>query len=249
MTTPNQPRPRIKRNYWIIGGGAAIAIVWYGYHKSKANSAAAITDPNATDPIDPNTGIPYSQETTYAPGLAGMGYGGGSYGVANPIFATPPTGGVPVTNAQWAQQAESYLTGIGYDPITAAAAIGKYLSGQALSADQYAIVQAAIAFIGPPPGSVSPPIQQPPSGQTTMTRLASPRLTKGARARTTTAVHWTAVPHATNYNVRVNGVVSQRNLSGTSATITHRTFPVVVTVESLANGFYRSLPSNPVTVI
>src|SRR5881409_417656 len=114
----------VDRKWWIVGGVATVGIVYWSYKKSKQASATA--DTSSGDAIDPNTGIPYSQETTYAPGDFGSGYGGGSYGTAAPIVGTTV---LPTTKAEWAREAESYLTGIGYDALTVGAAIGKYLSG------------------------------------------------------------------------------------------------------------------------
>ena len=79
------------------------------------------------------------------------------------------SGGVilaPSTNAEWAQQAEAYLSNIGYDAQTVAAALGKYLTGQTLTSDQSAIVAAAKGFFGNPPTTPPlPPTTTPPPGQ------------------------------------------------------------------------------------
>lgn len=57
----------------------------------------------------------------------------------------------PSTNAEWTQQAISYLSSIGFDPTAIAAALGLYLGRQPLSADQQTIVSEARAAIGDPP--------------------------------------------------------------------------------------------------
>lgn len=148
----------------VVVGGAGI----YLYRKHAANTTAATTaDTTGTDPnaIDPNTGIPYADETAgTTPGLEGT---------YNPVTGqyTPGLGGIPggnapASNAMWAQAAESFLVSEDYDPATTAAALGAYLVGVPLTQAQYSIVQAAIAFEGQPPQG-APPVQQlPPGGQT-----------------------------------------------------------------------------------
>lgn len=89
------------------------------------------------------------------------GYGLGSYsynaygqtaypgvGSQNPVYGPTP---VVATNAEWAQACESYLGTNGYNPITVAAALGKYLTGAQVTANQQGVIEAAIAFQGYPP--------------------------------------------------------------------------------------------------
>jgi hypothetical protein len=147
------------KNWMIIGGvGAAGIVIWYVMRsRSQSSSTASTTDPN----IDPTTGQPYASEYG-GYGVAGGGvpnYGGyydpttGSFiGGTGAVVTQPPT------NASWAQQVEAYLGQVGYDPTTVAAAIGKYLTGQALTQDQEAIVAAAAGFYGQPPQGAPPPV-------------------------------------------------------------------------------------------
>jgi LysM repeat protein len=83
-------------------------------------------------------------------GVYGYGAGGAGVGVGSPYPVTAPV--VPVTtNAEWAQAAETELGNSGYDSTTSAAALGKYITGGAVTADQQSIIQSAIAFEGYPP--------------------------------------------------------------------------------------------------
>lgn len=93
---------------------------------------------------------------------------GSAVGSVGTVVGTP----IAATNAEWAQAAEAYLSDSGgYDPTTVAAALGKYITGQSMTADQAAIAEAAIAVEGYPPQSGAngdPPAinTAPPAGQT-----------------------------------------------------------------------------------
>lgn len=160
-------KTRLSRNkklaLFAVGGiGGLGLIIWYRNRQANAsNTANAATanntggiDPNA---IDPNTGIPYSEEGYGAAGTPGL-YGGynpltGGYnpGPGNPTVYSP-------TNGTWAIEAEQYLVSLGYDPTTVATALGLYLAGRPLSQDEYDIVTAAIGFEGNPPNGAPTPI-------------------------------------------------------------------------------------------
>lgn len=108
-------------------------------------------DPNSTDPASGQT---YGDESQFASGygsLGDTGYGGYS---GSAYYPPGVTGGYTTytTNGQWAQAAESYLTSTaGASEVTVAAALGKYITGQPVSADQMSIIEQAIAFTGQPP--------------------------------------------------------------------------------------------------
>ena len=176
---------------WILGGSAVGigAVFWYRHNKknqatTQTQNQQAGIDPNTGQPyasegIDPTTGQPYSQEYgnyTYQPEGAGYGpygldsYGSGGSGAYGSLGYYG--GGVPypvqqqaTTNAQWSEAAVSALTAQGYNGMQVLAALGLYLTGGQLSADQASIVQAAIAAEGYPP---NPPsggiITSPPGG-------------------------------------------------------------------------------------
>lgn len=161
------PMKKSTKNWMIIGGvGAAGIVIWY-MMRAKSGASAAGADPN----IDPNTGIPYAQESSS--GYGGYGIGGGGvpqqFGYYDPQTGQYITGTgsvtTPPTNASWAQQVEAYLQTVGYDPTTVAAALGKYLTGQVLSSDQQGIVAAAVGFYGNPPQGAPPVTTTTPGGQ------------------------------------------------------------------------------------
>ena len=137
--------------------------------------------------------------------IGGGGYGGTSnpYGPYGPYgygtYGYGSTAGVPVstaptTNAQWLTEAVSALSSAGVNVTTASAALGLYLAGANLSANQAQIVSEAQGLIGNPP--TSGPNGYPPalhqsqgggagqggsSGGTTTTQVAVPNL-KGQTA-------------------------------------------------------------------
>lgn len=158
----------VDAKWWIVGGTAAAGVVYWVYKRNLSSGGAApTTDPN----IDSNTGLPYGFDTGSSSPVQGTTPS--LYGYIDPttgqfIGGSGTGSGVvtaPSTNGQWAQQAEAYLSTLGYDPLTVAVALGKYLSGQTLTDEQMGIVSAAIAFYGNPPTAVPPPHVTPPVGQ------------------------------------------------------------------------------------
>jgi hypothetical protein len=56
------------------------------------------------------------------------------------------------------------MQNLGYNPTDMAAAIGKYLTGQTLTANQQSMVEAALGFFGNPPQGAPPVSTTPPPG-------------------------------------------------------------------------------------
>src|SRR5215831_14848067 len=144
---PKRPMKKSTRNWLLIGTLAAGGLVVIFIMRSRQAAAGGAGAPEG---IDPNTGVPYAQE--YAGGLASpYGTTPSLYGYDDPstgsFISGVGSGGsyvtAPSTNASWAQQVESYLQNLGYDPMAVAAAIGRYLTGQTLTADDQTIVNAA----------------------------------------------------------------------------------------------------------
>jgi hypothetical protein len=174
---PGATKPPMKkstRNWLIVGilGGGVVVVYYVMRARSSAatNATGTTTDPS----IDPSTGIPYAEEDSGALGAYGTspslyGYTDPSTGAFISGVGAGATGVVtaPSTNASWAQQVEAYLQNLGYNPTSVAAALGKYLTGQSLSADQAAIVAAAQGFYGNPPQGAPPILQTNPSGNGT----------------------------------------------------------------------------------
>lgn len=165
--------PTKKTTAYALGAGVVIlgGITWYRSKNAGAAAVAPAADQTAaSDQIDPATGFPFgSAEDTNA--LAAQQFapsgGGASSGVDQGTSGSggAPTGGTFTTNAQWAQAVEDYLANtVGSDPNVVGNALGKYITGQALTVDQVAVVEQAIAFGGYPP--VNGPTGYPPSYKT-----------------------------------------------------------------------------------
>ena len=155
---------QVKKAYVVVGG---VVILGLGVMYARNRKAAASS--TSSSAIDPATGYPtgspedlaaLQQQQTYAPFPGGDGGSGGSVG----NVGTQVTNGPPfASNAAWAQYAEAQLSGIqnGPAPADVAAALGSYLAGQPVTADQRHLIDQAIAFAGAVP--VTGPNGFPPS--------------------------------------------------------------------------------------
>lgn len=137
-----------KRALIIAAGGAGIFVLWR-YMRAGASSAAT-ADPGGT----------YS-DTASLVGGSGQSEDGHA-GTGSPTGYGQPSDALPVLdNAGWVRSATDYLTGIGYDSTTVAAALGRYLAGQATEADR-SIITTALGSLGTPPqGSYGWPVITP----------------------------------------------------------------------------------------
>lgn len=141
---------------FMLGGAAVGVLVVVEYRKSKLNVASApVTD--SGDPTDYSADASSSDYSSY-----GSADTAGMFGYVDPSTGATITGGGSVvtslsTNAQWSQIVQAMLTQQGYSSVDVAAAVGHYLVGTAMSAQQWEIVQAGIALEGYPPQSVPPP--------------------------------------------------------------------------------------------
>lgn len=190
-------------NTWVVGvaGVAGIGALGYAYLKKKKAAAtpAAVTSLGTT-PAGYGYGYgsygygAYSyQPYGYGFGSSGLGayggatgnYGYGYYGAGEP---TAPVSTQATTNAQWSEAVVSALTSgsagwTGQDVLTA---LGLYLTGAPVSANQESIIRAAIAAEGYPPTAGAngyPPAihSAAPVGQsgggTTSTQVTVPKVT------------------------------------------------------------------------
>lgn len=204
---------------WVLAvGGISAVILGYAYYKHR-NASGPITATPATDTgasadptIDPTTGLPYSDNPAYYE--AGGGYSAAGY--YDPATGTTVTTGsgqiatITPTNASWAQQAESYLTGLGYDSQVSAAALGKVFNGQSITQAQADIWAAATAFEGQPPQG-HPPLQlmaSPPSNNG-----SAPTNIRNAKfEKITKATSWANVAKADNVFGGSGAALYQYNL-------------------------------------
>lgn len=156
MELPGQKKKLNKKTIGIAALGVGVGIVaWIVIKRHQANITST-GDTSGIDPtIDPVTGIPYADEM-------GGGFGGFSGGSPGSISTGPTvTTATPLTLAQWAQNALTYMEDLGYNGKTVASALGRYLSGQKLTADQKQLVEQALGFVQAPAGA--PPVHSEPS--------------------------------------------------------------------------------------
>jgi hypothetical protein len=211
----------VKKKTALYGGVAAVLLVIvYIYMKNRQTAAAApataaatgatVTDPagNVCSTLDPSSGYcpGTAEDQAYysdQSGVLGGSSGNGIIGYdssGDPIYSSGGTGVTASTgpgsfsnNAQWAQYAEQGMGSSGND--ATAAALGKYITGGEVTADQVTLIDEAIALAGYPPtqgpGGKPPSINQtgvpgsgnPPPPATTVT---VPRLT-GERVENATS--------------------------------------------------------------
>lgn len=208
---------------WIgLGiGGIAVAYYFHKKNQSAAANASTTTDTSTSNTSGDSTDSSYGYDSGYSP----IDSGTSAYGTVPSAYQYDPTTGqyeytgtlgvtAPSTNVQWSQMAESQLTADGYDPITVAAALGKYILGAEMTQDQYGIVQAAIALVGPTPQAVPPAHVAPPPSQSstpvTGTKpkvLGKPSLRVGTKSKYSANLYWTPVIGASEYNVYRDGAM------------------------------------------
>lgn len=154
MTGPTVDVPgvgAVKREYVIVTVAGLALVGGYSYYKRR--KAASSTTAPAMSAIDPATGQPYGSAADAAQLNAQSGYlqpTGSGLGGSSP---TPqPTQSGFVSNDQWSQAVEQYMTSsTGADPAVVGAALGKYIGGQVVNANEKALVLQAVAFEGHPP--------------------------------------------------------------------------------------------------
>lgn len=159
-----------KRPALILGGSAAVFVLWRYW--AAAGSAPAAADQDTT-----SDGV---MDLTGATSDGGLGMAGGStVGDRMPWSSigagyTDPTTEPAATNQSWYTRSLEFLASLGYDPKVAGETLGRYLARTALPADTAAIT-AAIGYAGTPPvgdygyPTILPVSSTPPRAGTTPT--------------------------------------------------------------------------------
>jgi len=166
-----------------------IVAALYVYEKKKKAGASTATTAAAAKAagtgIDPNTGIPYSQEST---------------GVGQSTFEQylGANAGTATTNPQWEANAEAVLVGQGYPSVQVQSALNSYLAGGVLSSVQQEIVNAVISAVGAPPSAPNPPPgasgNSPPVGLTGQTTGSGYGTSSGAGSVTSDGQSYSQLP-------------------------------------------------------
>lgn len=269
----------VDKKYVAAGGVLLAGVLVVVYYRSKKQAAASsssstgtVTDPagNVCAALDPNSGYcpGTPQDTAYQQstllGTDSASYVGGQiigydqYG--NPIYSGGGTTGAQVpgsytNNAQWSQAAQSTLVtdDPSVDPGTIATALGLYITGGAVTAEQQQLIEQAIAMQGYPP--IGGPNGFPPSIKTS-SGTGNPPPPKGSKpgapsdlivsntSKSTISVSWRPGSNATSYNFGISpapsggsggnhniGARTQYNVSGIQK---GKTYTVTVTAQNSA---------------
>lgn len=165
-----------KKSTVYVIGGIVVVVIGIGYYRSKKDKAAtAATTSATTSDTMPAAGADTSGVGAYD----SSAYGSGQYvPTGAPLNNVPSAGPTGYTsNSQWSQAAEEYLAGtVGLDATAVQAALGKYITGGNVTADQQNIIEQAIAAEGYPPQSG--PNGYPPSVKLVATTPAPPTAPK-----------------------------------------------------------------------
>jgi LysM repeat protein len=144
----------VKPVYVYTGGAVVIGVVGYSWWKRRNTAPAAAATSTGTDAtIDPNTGMPYADET----GTYGSSYGGIDPATGVPFIyesGTQSTTGASqyTTNQQWADAAIGELENtFSYTEDLATRSVRDYLSQKSLPPDEYQAMQLITAELGQPP--------------------------------------------------------------------------------------------------
>jgi hypothetical protein len=156
MPNPLGNMSKGKKAGFIIGGvGVTGFLIYREVKKNKQQQAAAAAAAQTANSASSGYGYGYGYgmppSDYYGYGESG-GFQAGYYG-----YGTPEPSGVlavaTTTNAQWTQAALTQLQQNGTDAGTAAAALGAYIAGAAVTPAQQTIIQEALAIEGYPPQS------------------------------------------------------------------------------------------------
>lgn len=155
---------------WVVVVAGGLAIGWYFNRKSAQPNAVQTTE-------------------------SGTGLGGQGFETVLPPEDEPKPA---ETNEDWRKKVTNYLIGVGYPPDVADTAIRKYLTGQALNAQEKAAVNDVLLKFGVPPEPISGPPSEPPAAVT--------GLTGKANAPRSVTLNWLPSVGAKKYKVIVSSI-------------------------------------------
>ncbi len=143
-----------------IGGAAVIVAVGAAILRRRRTGSATIPDaPTAAVGDDAPTSTSTAKASPFAGGFVATGGSAtgtsSGTGIADPLAFTAPT---VTTNADWRRRAETWAIGHGYPALVSSQAFARFLSSEPLTAQEFAIVDAALTAVGPTPEPVAPPL-------------------------------------------------------------------------------------------
>lgn len=137
---------------WVAAVGAGLFLL----KKKRASSVDAAVNTSASG-ADPSVGD---------------GSVGG-FTDTTPVVSGGFTGApAPTTNDDWGSTAVNDLIAGGYSPAVSDSAIRKYMNGDALSSQEYALVNTALGKLGAPPVLLPSPVFAPPTAPSPTTGTA-----------------------------------------------------------------------------
>jgi hypothetical protein len=225
----------------LQGGGAGLDYGGYGaYDDGLGGYGAAYPDTGGVtssgpDAIDPNSGLPYSEE-------AGWVYNDQSGTWAYQGTGSGNTGGAAITtNAEWLQACETYFVSnslVSDSGVALTSALGKYLAGSPVTPDQETLIQEATGVEGYPPvsgtGGYPPGIHvagsqtTPPPAAATVTVPSVTGRNWGAAFNAITGAGLKAVANGSAAKVDTNWTVATQDPSGGTQVATGSTVSVTV---------------------
>jgi hypothetical protein len=192
--------PKQKKALVLVGVGAVGYVTWKWLTRDKSTVNAAPTVTSGTDEDPAGTGIIGSNV-------------GGSENVGN--SGNTSTDEID-TSRKWYDAAVDKLANAGWNAQAVQSALGEFLTGQPLDADEARMVRAAVGAMGGyPPGG--PTTVKETAGPTDVSKLPAPTGLKAvAKSSSVVELSWNAVPGAKQYKVYRSGVV--QSVGGTRGT-------------------------------
>ena len=199
MDNPLTGMPPKQKKVVVFVGVGALAYVAWRWMRNGNSSQAPVTVTSGTD-ADPS-----------ATGVIGSNVGG-SENTGN----SSNTSTAISSNDQWFSEAVDRLANGGWNPQAVQSALGEFLTGQALDAEEVKIVRAAVGAMGgyPPNG---PFTVKETAGVTDVSKLPAPTGLKAtATGSNTVDLTWNPVKDATQYRVYRSGAA--QNVAGSTDT-------------------------------
>lgn len=141
---------------WVAVGAVVVAVAAAVYRRRNPRPVEPDADTAPVGDDDPTAAG--SPPVRGIPTGFTVGTTGGATNTA-PYGSTNTDNGVNLsTNYDWRQRAEAYAIGRGFAPTIVVEAVGRFLSGESLTAQQRSIIDIIMAHVGSPPEPVPPPL-------------------------------------------------------------------------------------------
>jgi hypothetical protein len=191
MDNPLKDLPKNQRNVLIVVGVGAVGYVAWRWMNNSGGETESVPTTSSTDDEMSGTGIIGSNV-------------GGSENVGN--SSNTETG--ITSNDKWYSEAVDRLANAGWNAQAVQSALGEFLTGQSLDAEEARIVRAAVGAMGGyPPNGPNSVVVTP--GTTDASKLKAPtNLKVTGKTATTVSLSWSPVEGAKEYRVYRSGSVS-----------------------------------------